>query len=427
MSQTDKQNSLKEVKGRRPNKTVVGISVAAMLLIGGGIGTGFYLNAGTDVPESKSESRIKHASEAQKPTTDIKEKSPSSDELKKQQEDLLGIIVGKQETENSQVAAILDGPTQTSKEKTMQARNVALAAMAHLPSDVPTTTDIVLPGKTDLQVVENPLGPKLPSGQDLPPVKEPTIPTPGEVEPQPDPTPANTAPQLVASNHTIHIGSNFNPYNFATASDEEDGDLTSSIQVISNNVNPDREGTYTVTYRVTDSAGETVERSISIEVVNDAPVLHVADRQVSVGEVFNPMESVSANDTEDGDVTSHIEVIENNVDTQTPGSYTVTYKVMDSHGKETTKTIHIKVVNDKPTIIANDKELTVGDTFNPLEGVTATDKQDGDLTNQIQVKSNDVDTAKAGTYHVTYEVEDTAGGKTEKTITITVNDENEDL
>ncbi|EKZ4627443.1 DUF5011 domain-containing protein, partial [Listeria monocytogenes] len=253
------------------------------------------------------------------------------------------------------------------------------------------------------------------------------IPTPGEVEPQPNPTPANTAPQLVASNHTIHIGSNFNPYNFATASDDEDGDLTSSIQVISNDVNPDREGTYTVTYRVTDSAGETVERSISIEVVNDAPILHVADRQVSVGDVFNPMENVSANDTEDGDVSSHVEVIENNVDTQTPGSYTVTYKVMDSHGKSITKTIHIEVVNDKPTILANDKELTVGDTFNPLEGVTATDKQDGDLTSQIQVESNDVDITKAGTYHVTYGVVDTAGEKTEKTITITVNDENEDL
>ncbi|EAF4031921.1 DUF5011 domain-containing protein [Listeria monocytogenes] len=430
MSQLEKQNSTKNLKGKRPSKMMVGIGVATMLVVGGGIGTGLYLSSDTNTPESKSESKIKQASKEKNPLAKTKEKDSSSDKEKQQEDDVLGIVLGKQETENSQVAAILDGPAQTSKEKTMQARTVALAAMAHLPSDVSATVldtpHNVLPGNTDLKVNEDPLEPTFPEVVPAKPVvPEEVVPSPDPGETEPDPTPVqNVAPQLMTDNQIIHIGKNFNPYNFATASDVEDGDLTSSIQVVSNNVNLDKEGTYSVTYRVSDSAGETVENSISIEVVNDAPVVHVDDSSLSVGDIFNPMEGVSAYDTEDGDVTSHIDVFSNNVDTQTPGTYSVSYKVTDAFGKSTTKTVQVTVVNDPPIIAANDREILVGEDFQPLEGVSASDKQDGDLTSSIQVSSNDVDTTKAGTYHVTYVIEDYVGAKAEKTVTITVKEKN---
>ncbi|MBC1462019.1 DUF5011 domain-containing protein [Listeria welshimeri] len=433
MSEMDKQTN-----GKRPSKMVVGIGLAAMLVVGGGIGTGFYLHSDASTPESKSETKVKQASNDQKkPRKSSKDKSSKKDHANK--DDILGTILGKQETENSQVAAILDGPAQTSKEKTMQARTVALAAMANLPTELPATTlekpATTSPGNTDLRVVEDPIKPIVPDnpnvvpGGDIPLVPEPVVPTPtpipDEVPPTPNPTPANTAPQLMADNQVIHIGGHFNPYDYVSASDAEDGDLTSSVQVISNNVNPDKEGVYSVTYRVTDSGGKTAERSITIEIINDAPVLHVDDSQLSVGDNFNPMKGVSASDTEDGDVTSRVEVIQNNVDTTKAGTYQVTYQVTDSYGKATTKTIQVTVMNDNPVIVASDQEIMVGDTFQPLAGVTASDKQDGDLTSKIQVQSNDVDTTKAGTYHVTYTVEDLNGAKTEKTVTITVKEENQ--
>ncbi|MFR2301555.1 MAG: immunoglobulin-like domain-containing protein, partial [Clostridium paraputrificum] len=56
-----------------------------------------------------------------------------------------------------------------------------------------------------------------------------------------------------------------------------------------------------------------------------------------------------------------------------------------------------------------DKQLLIGDRFNPLDGITATDKEDGDLTNKIIV-SGSVDTTKAGTYTITYAVTDSKGG-----------------
>lgn len=77
--------------------------------------------------------------------------------------------------------------------------------------------------------------------------------------------------------------------------------------------------------------------------------------------------------------------------------------------------------NTAPTISANDVTLNVGDTFDPLANVTATDKEDGTIIlTKDNIIANDVDTSMAGTYHVTFRVVDKNGAITEKTITVTV-------
>ncbi len=57
-------------------------------------------------------------------------------------------------------------------------------------------------------------------------------------------------------------------------------------------------------------------------------------------------------------------------------------------------------------------ELILGKSYTEL-GATARDDIDGDLTDKIQITSN-VDTAKIGTYQVSYEISDLAGNKTKK-------------
>ena len=90
------------------------------------------------------------------------------------------------------------------------------------------------------------------------------------------------------------------------------------------------------------------------------------------------------------------------------------------------QTIEVKVVptpvanNHVPTINASDKTITVGDKFEPLKDVIANDKEDGDLTSKIKVIKNTVDTKKAGTYEVTYQVTDSQGATVTKTIKVTV-------
>lgn len=77
--------------------------------------------------------------------------------------------------------------------------------------------------------------------------------------------------------------------------------------------------------------------------------------------------------------------------------------------------------NNLPVINASDKEIYVGDNFDPLKDVTATDAEDGKITlTQNNIKENTVDISKAGEYKVTYSVTDSVGATTEKTIKVTV-------
>jgi hypothetical protein len=65
--------------------------------------------------------------------------------------------------------------------------------------------------------------------------------------------------------------------------------------------------------------------------------------------------------------------------------------------------------------------VKVGETFNALAGVTATDDEDGDVTGAITVQGT-VDTTKKGTATLTYTVIDKAGNTTTATRTVTVTD-----
>lgn len=85
-----------------------------------------------------------------------------------------------------------------------------------------------------------------------------------------------------------------------------------------------------------------------------------------------------------------------------------------------TVTVKEPVVNTAPMISAEDKILVVGDVFDPLKDVTATDNEDGDITDDIEVIKNDVDADTVGTYEVIYRVADSEGEIVEKTIIVTV-------
>ena len=243
----------------------------------------------------------------------------------------------------------------------------------------------------------------------------------------------NEAPVIHATDKTITVGDTFDPMADVTATDAEDGNLTTKIVVEKNDVKTDVAGKYEVTYKVTDNQGATRRKTIIVtvnpkmEVLNEAPVIHATDKTITVGDTFDPMAGVTATDTEDGNLTTKIEVKKNDVDTTTPGKYEVTYKVTDNQGASFTKSITVtvnpkmEVLNEAPVIHATDKTITVGDTFDPMAGVTATDAEDGNLTTKIEVKKNDVDTTKAGKYEVTYKVTDNQGATCTKTIAVTVN------
>ena len=79
------------------------------------------------------------------------------------------------------------------------------------------------------------------------------------------------------------------------------------------------------------------------------------------------------------------------------------------------------VVNNAPTISgATEVSLTLGSSYNPLEGVTAADAEDGDLTGSIVVSGDAVDVNTEGVYNVVLTVTDDGGKSAELLVTVNV-------
>ena len=223
---------------------------------------------------------------------------------------------------------------------------------------------------------------------------------------------------------TIEVGDTYTDAG-ATATDNYDGDLTSSIVTV-NPVDTDTVGTYTVTYNVTDANGNTaVEVTRTVNVVDTTiPVITLvgdATVTVQVGDTYTDA-GATATDNYDGDITESIVTV-NPVDTDTVGTYTVTYNVTDANGNsavEVTRTVNVVDTTIPVITLVGDATVTieVGDTYTDA-GATATDNYDGDLTSSI-VTVNPVDTDTVGTYTVTYNVTD-ANGNSAVEVTRTVN------
>ena len=163
------------------------------------------------------------------------------------------------------------------------------------------------------------------------------------------------------------------------------------------------------------------------ETQNTAPIINgIENKTILVNEKFDKLAGVTASDKEDGDLTSKIKVT-GEVDTSKVGEYKLVYSVTDSMGltTEINRIITVKKI-DEPSIntapVLNgltNKTILINEKFDKLAGITASDKEDGDLTSKIKV-TGEVDTSKAGEYKLTYSVTDSNGLETNKTIIITV-------
>ena len=92
------------------------------------------------------------------------------------------------------------------------------------------------------------------------------------------------------------------------------------------------------------------EKEPKIEIPNTPPTL-IGDTSISYisGTIFDPVAGVIANDAEDGDLTSSIIVVSNNVNTLKAGTYLVELEVTDSDGNRAIIAITVNV----PIALAN--------------------------------------------------------------------------
>ena len=254
--------------------------------------------------------------------------------------------------------------------------------------------------------------------------------------PKPDPTPTpepekNNAPTIsVNDTYTLVKGEDFD-YSMlkATASDKEDGDLTSKID-FSGVVNTGKVGEYTVKLTVKDSKGATATKTVKVVVKkaeikdNQAPVISVKDTySIGLKSEFKYEDlGAVAYDKEDGDLT--IVYGGDTVNTSKVGTYKVTLTATDSLGAKTTKTVEVKVIaNVKPVITCPDTyTIEQGKTFDyALLKATAKDFEDGDLTKSIVFSGDKVSTVYSGkTFKITLTVKDSKGAEAVKDVTVKV-------
>ena len=209
---------------------------------------------------------------------------------------------------------------------------------------------------------------------------------------------------------TIEVGSTYTDAG-ATAQDNYDGDITSSIVTVST-VNTSIVGVYSVSYNVTDTNGNpAAEVTRTVNVVDTTiPVITLtgdATVTIEVGTTYTDS-GATAQDNYDGDITDDIVTV-STVDTEAVGTYTVTYDVSDANNNDAVQVIRTVNVEDTtiPVItLTGDATVTieVGSTYTDA-GATALDNYDGDITDDIEAVST-VDTEAVGTYTVTYDVSD---------------------
>ncbi|MDX6047569.1 immunoglobulin-like domain-containing protein, partial [Bacillus paranthracis] len=247
-----------------------------------------------------------------------------------------------------------------------------------------------------------------------------------------DEVPVLTAPTKT----TINVGDKFDPMAGVSATDKEDGDITDKVTV-DGSVDTSKPGTYELTYTVSDSKGHkvTAKQTVTVKQTvvpkDEVPVLTAPTKTtINVGDKFDPMTGVKAIDNEDGDITDKV-TVDGSVDTSKPGTYELTYTVSDSNGHTVTakQTVTVKqkveTTNEAPVLtVPFTTSLSVGEKFDPMADVSASDKEDGNLTNKIKYKGN-VDTSKPGKYIVEYWVVDSKGVNATATQSVIVKENEE--
>jgi len=226
---------------------------------------------------------------------------------------------------------------------------------------------------------------------------------------------------------TVEAGTAYS-YLGATAFDNVGGNISANIAAI-NNVNTAAIGTYTVTYDVSDLAGNaavTVTRTVNVVdtlaptlVRNDGDVLNL-----SAGSVYNDAGAV-ATDSFEGDISASI-MVTDPVKTAVPGVYTVIYNVSDSSGNAAQSASRTVVVLDKDNpVIGVDGGITTltHEAGSPFVAPTATasDAVDGDLTSAI-IMTSTVKVSLPGSYVVIYTVQDSTGNSAQTSVAVTVED-----
>jgi len=209
---------------------------------------------------------------------------------------------------------------------------------------------------------------------------------------------------------TVEAGSTYTDDN-ATVTDNVDA--TNTALTGTGAVDTSKVGSYTITYNVTDAAGNAATAVTRIVNVVDTtkPVITLNSNSTVIVEAGSTYTDAKATVTDNADATNASLAGTGTVDTSKIGSYTITYNATDTAGNAATaisRTVNV-VDTTKPVIKINGGTpvtVAVGGTYTDAKA-TVTDN--ASATNTALAGTGTVDTSKIGSYTITYNATDTAG------------------
>lgn len=221
---------------------------------------------------------------------------------------------------------------------------------------------------------------------------------------------------------------------YFTVTDNVDGTIPVTVDMITENVDITVVDTYTVSIAVTDSSGNAASASFNYVVFPDiAPTISI-DTSKSTSSIQGVLSQepdwtsyFSITDDVDGNIPVTSDMITENVDLTATGVYTVTLSLTDSGGNSISKDLTYQVLMDEPPNITVDNTKITSGVVGVLTEkpdwttyYTVTDDVDGAITVTSDMITDDVDLNQVGTYEVLLTVTDSGGNTESEAIVFTM-------
>lgn len=246
----------------------------------------------------------------------------------------------------------------------------------------------------------------------------------------------DTKPTLTASNKTQPNNVKLSQSDLLalfTAADDTSSNITKKITADNYTANYNKKGNYTVTCRATDEAGNYVDKTITISVVdkvnptinNVTKTTEYSNKITDFKSLFTYSDDTSAKDNITFEIISDGYTATYNK----KGEYIVKAKVTDEAGNSATGTLTITVKDTTAPIITAPANVEIGNSVlftidNLKEKIVVNDGYDGKLTNYelTDVNNYAANYKTVGNYKFTIKATDSSGNTVTGTITLVVSD-----
>ena len=168
--------------------------------------------------------------------------------------------------------------------------------------------------------------------------------------------------------------------------------------------------------------------AIKVNVIDDktGPVFHIDNKLIEVSvrdDEDSLLKGMTATDAKDGDVTDSI-IVESISPFTGTGRRIVNYAAFDSDYHVTHVKRELQYTDYEPTRFNLSKPLAFQlNATNLLDGITATDYIDGDITRRVKMMSDEeIDTSHVGEYSARLKVTNSAGGTSYLPVTVEIYD-----